>query len=39
MVFIIMESNGGGVVLVSALLGGRIRPANWPESKYGLSVG
>jgi hypothetical protein len=39
MVFMLMESKGGGVILVGALLVSGIRNANKPESRYGLSAG
>jgi hypothetical protein len=39
MVYIAMESNGGGVVHVSVLLVGKVRSADRPENKYGLIVG
>lgn len=39
MVCTAMESNGGGVVIVSVLLAGGVRSANRPENKYGLIAG
>jgi len=35
----VMEGNGGGVVIANVLLVGGIRTANEPENEYGLSVG
>ena len=39
MVCIAIESKGGGVILVIALLVGEIRSANKPESRHGLNDG